>query len=396
MSFLPATRIDQVNYAIRNIVGKAKALENKGKKILYLNIGDPIKFDFQPPAHMIDAMSASMKEGISNGYAPSCGVSEAIEAVLETEIAKGKKDLKFDDVILTTGASEGIELAMTALLNPGEHIMLPTPGYPLYSALTAKIGIESVPYYFDEETWELDIASIRESITPKTRAIVIINPNNPTGKIYSKTAIEQLAALAEEHQLFIFSDEIYDGLSFDKEVVSISEFTNKVPVICFNGLAKSYLVPGWRVGWISCVNSHLYPEYVAALKKLTDARLCSPAPQQFAIKPALLGPQEHRFETIAKLKARRDICVNAINAIPGMKCTTPDGAFYLMPHYQLPTGWTDEEFVLKLLEETGVLFVHGSGFGMDPTKGTFRVVYLPQEEVLKEAMDKLTQFCNQI
>ncbi len=393
MPYKSAKKIAGVQYAIRNIVQKAKELEEKGQQILYLNIGDPLQYDFTTPPAMIEAAYQSMIQGKSNAYAPSYGEKEASKCVLNDEKSKGKSNLFIDDIILTTGASEGIELAMTALFNPGENILVPSPGYPLYTAVASKLEIGKNHYNLNTSNWELDIEDISSKINDKTRAIVIINPNNPTGKIYSKETLTALTEVAEKHQLIIFSDEIYDRLTFKKEIIYPANLTTKVPVISFNGLAKSYLVPGWRVGWLSCSNSNLCPEYLAAIKKLADARLCSPSPQQFAIKPALEGDQDHIQETLSKLKRRRDLCVERLNSIEGMTVIEPDGAFYLMAQYNLPDGMTDEQFVLKLLASTGVLVVHGSGFGMDPLAGCFRLVYLPDETTLKAALDKIQSFC---
>lgn len=393
--YAPASRIANVKYAIRNIVVKAKALESTGKTITYLNIGDPLNYDFQTPPHMIEAVHQSMLNGQTNGYAPSCGYLEAIDSIIGFEEKLGKK-LTREHVIITTGASEGIELALTALFNPGEELLVPAPGYPLYSAVCAKLNVKEVAYNLDPANWGLDLADIESKITSQTKAIVIINPNNPTGKIYDQSELQQLVEIAKKHHLIIFSDEIYNLLSFGKAVISPAKLTSEVPVICFNGLAKSFLVPGWRVGWITCSNSHLYPQYLQAIKQLADARLCSPAPGQYAIKAALEGPRDHIVEMVEKLVNRRDLCVNALRAIEGMSVTAPDGAFYLMAKFDLPTGYTDEQFILELLQATGVLFVHGSGFGMPVTQGFFRIVFLPSQDLIASAMEKVRTFCQGI
>ena len=388
----PSKTASSVTYAIRNIVAEAKKIEAQGMKILYCNIGDPCKFDFQTPKHIISAVTDAMLRG-ENGYAPSPGIEEARVAVSNHMADYNKVNVKSDKIFITSGGSEAIELALTALLNPGENVLTPAPGYPLYNAVIKKIGAVLNPYYLDEE-WNPDPKDIEQRINEKTKAIIIINPNNPTGKMYSPETLKEIISIAEKHNLVIFSDEIYDKLLFDKKHTSIASLTNNVPVLTINGMSKSYLVPGWRVGWMAVSNIEDDSPYFITLKRLLDARLCSPGPQQFAIKAALEGPQDHLIEVGKKLRERRDLVYNRINKIKGTSCVQPDAAFYAMAQLHSDKFSTDEEFVLKLLRETGVLFVHGSGFEVKPGTKSFRIVYLPQTEILNEALDKLEEFMN--
>ncbi|MBM7119247.1 aminotransferase class I/II-fold pyridoxal phosphate-dependent enzyme [Archangium primigenium] len=387
----PARHIENVRYAIRNVVAEAHRLETQGRRILYLNIGDPLKFDFQTPPHLIEAVSRAMRDG-HNGYAPSAGILTAREAIARECTDKGIA-VSPDDVVVTSGASEALELALTALLEPGERVLLPCPGYPLYGALMAKLNTVGVPYTLDEEhDWSLDLEEIDRLCTPDTRAILLCNPNNPTGAVLGREVLQGLLEIARRRNLVVLSDEIYDKLIYDKAHVPTAALATDVPILTFNGLTKAYLTCGWRVGWLVFNNAHLMPELRAAVLRLADARLCSSGPQQHAIAPALDGPQEHIQEMMTRLRARRDLTVRRINAIPGLSMQEPSSAFYAMPRMQLPGVTSDEAFVMSLLRETGVLFVHGSGFGQKEGTQHFRIVFLPQEEVLTAAFDRLEAY----
>ena len=351
-----------------------------------------MKFDFRTPPHLIEAAHKAMLDG-KNGYAPSAGIPQARKAIAADAERKGMKGVSPDDVLVTTGASEAIELALTALLEPGEAVLLPSPNYPLYDAVVAKISAQAIPYYLDEaHGWSLDLAEIEAKVTPKTRAIVIGNPNNPTGGWYGQKVLEGLLDIARRKNLVVLSDEIYDRLTYDKPHVATGSLATDVPIISFNGLSKAYLACGWRVGWMIFCNPHLTRELRRAVQRLADARLCSPTPPQHAVAAALEGPQDHIPEMMKRLRVRRDLTVKRLNAIPGISCVEPAGAFYAMPRLQLPGVTDDEQWVLKLVRETGVLFVHGSGFGQRPGTQHFRVVFLPQPEVLTRAFDLLEQF----
>jgi alanine-synthesizing transaminase len=371
------------------VVAEAKRLEALGREILYCNIGDPLKFDFRTPPHLVEAACRALREG-DNGYAPSPGIHDARQAIAEEEVRRGIRGVTADDVIVTTGASEAIELVLAALLEPGESVLLPAPGYPLYNAVAAKLGVEVVTYYPDEaRSWAVDPEEIASRIQPSTRAIVLCNPNNPTGAVYPKEVLQGVLEIARRRKILVLSDEIYSKLTFDAPHVPTASLADDVPIITFNGISKAYLACGWRIGWMSFANAHLMTELKKAVLKLCDARLCSPGPAQATIRAALEGPHEHVREMMAKLRERREVLRRRIREIPGLSMVEPAAAFYAMPRIDHPGIKDDEKFVLQLLQETGVLFVHGSGFGEKPDTRHFRVVFLPQVDVLARAMDRL-------
>lgn len=389
----PATRVENVRYAIRNVAAEAAKLEAQGREVLYCNVGDPLKFDFTTPPHLVEAVLEAMRDG-HNGYAPSAGILAAREAVAREAARVGIRGVTPQDVVVTYGASEAIELCLTALLEPGDGLLLPSPGYPLYNAVAAKLAVDAIPYFLDEANgWSLDLAEIEAKVGPRTRAIVISNPNNPTGAVLERRVLEGLLDIARRHRLVVLSDEIYDRLLYERAHVPTASLVDDVPILTFNGLSKSYLACGWRVGWVVFCNGHLMPELRAAVLRLADARLSAPTPPQHAIGPALAGPQDHLTQMVARLRARRDLMVRRLNAIPGISVVPPAGAFYAMPSIELPPGLdSDEAFVMALLRETGVLFVHGSGFGQRPGTAHFRVVFLPPPDVLTSAFDRLEAF----
>ncbi len=387
---IPAKRTENIKYAVRDIVVLAQQVAKSGKEMLYLNIGDPNLFDFEPPKKMIDAAYEAMLKNY-NGYAPSSGISEARDAIAWEAERKGIKNVR--DIFVTTGASEAIELALTALVNEGENVLTPTPGYPLYTAVASKLQAIENPYYLDEENgWQPDIEDIKSKINDKTKAIIIINPNNPTGSNASKETILKLIELAREHNLVIFADEIYDKLLFDEnEHISIASLDSDAPVITFGGLSKNYMVPGWRIGWgIVSGNSEILDDYIEAINKMLRARLSASHPIQYAIAPALKGDDEHLTVAMEKLTRRRDMTVEMLNAVEGISCVKPEGAFYAFPRLNKISD--DAHFVAELIKATGVVVVPGSGFGQKPGTQHFRVVFLPQEEVLEKAYKAISEF----
>lgn len=388
----PAPHIEHVKYAIRNIAAEATRLEAKGQRILYCNIGDPLRFDFRTPPHLVEAVSKAMRDG-KNGYAPSLGIPQARQAVAKSLNAQGHARVTPDDVILTAGASEAIDLTLTALLEPGDEVLLPSPGYPLYNAVAARLSAKVLSYQLDESRgWAIDTDELERLVTPRTRAVVICNPNNPTGALATKENLLAVLAFARRHELAVLSDEIYDKLIFDDAHVSTGTLADDVPIITFNGLSKAYLACGWRVGWLSFANPKLTQDVAAAIRRLADARLCGPAPVQYAVAPALEGPQDHIPAMMKKMRARRDLMVRALRDIPGVSVVEPKAAFYAMPRLELPNLQSDEDFVLKLVRETGVLFVHGEGFGQKPGTHHVRVVYLPDEATLTDAFARFADF----
>jgi alanine-synthesizing transaminase len=385
-----ARRLEKLRYAIRDLAVVADEVVKQGHKVLQLNVGDPNAFDFVTPAHVVEAAYRAMREN-KNGYAPSLGVAEAIEAIRGEAVRKGITTAQ--DVFVTTGASEAVDVALTALLNPGENVLTPSPDYPLYSAVVCKTAAELNTYDLNEEDgWQPDIEDIRRKINARTRGIVVINPNNPTGALCTRKMLEQIAEVARQHNLMIIADEIYDKLILDDgEHISLAAVAPDVPVVTLGGLSKNYLAPGWRVGWaITSGDAAAVKPYIEGMHKLLRARLCANHPEQYAIKPALEGSQEHLVEVRKKLRSRRDLTVAACNSIARMSCVEPRGAFYAFPKIDIPEG--DDVFVKELLLGKHILVVHGSGFGQKPGTKHFRIVFLPPEEMLKQAYAAIGEF----
>ena len=384
-----ATRLDNVRYAIRDLACYADEVAKQGHKILPLNIGDPNIFDFQTPPHMIEAVYKAMREG-KNGYAPSPGIKEALDAIRGEAACKGITTVQ--DVFVTTGVSETVDVCLAALLNPGEDLLTPAPDYPLYSAILGKMGIALNTYYLNEEDgWQPDLDDIKRKITSRTRGIVLINPNNPTGSVCTRRMLEQIAELARRHHLVVFADEIYDKQMLDDdEHIAFAKAAEDLPCITFGGLSKNYLVPGWRIGWgIVSGEAAAVKQYNEGIQKLLRARLCANHPEQYAIKAALEGPQDHLAEVRRKLRSRRDLTVRWANSTPRLSCVSPRAAFYAFPRIDIPEG--DEVFVRELILKKHVMVVHGSGFGQKPGTKHFRIVYLPDEATLTKAYTAIAE-----
>jgi alanine-synthesizing transaminase len=386
-----AARLENVRYAIRDMAVLADKLAREGHTILPLNIGDPLSFDFATPAHMIEAVHKAMRDG-KNGYAASLGIAEALVAIRHE--AERKKIAGIQSVFVTQGVSETVDLCLTALLNPGENVLTPCPDYPLYSAVLAKMEIPLNLYALNEDdAWQPDIEDIRKKITPLTRGIVLINPNNPTGALYSRRKLEEIAELAREHNLVVFADEIYDKLILDDGVehVAFASVAPDVACVTFGGLSKNYLAPGWRIGWgiVSGDAAALAP-YVDGVHKLLRSRLSANQPMQYAIKAALEGPQDHLIDVRGRMRARRDVTSAWCEATPRVSCVAPLGAFYAFPRIEIPEG--DDVFCRELLLQKHVLTVHGSGFGQKAGTKHFRIVFLPNEEILGRAYGAVGEF----
>ncbi|NUM36443.1 MAG: aminotransferase class I/II-fold pyridoxal phosphate-dependent enzyme [Candidatus Brocadiae bacterium] len=390
----PSKRTNEITYAVRDVLLVANEAKKRGKEMIYLNIGDPIQFDFYVHPFMVEAVYDAMKCA-KNGYAPSAGVEEGLESIRKEAAKKGIKNVQ--DVFVSYGASEAIEICLTALADPGDNVILPSPGYPLYSALNSKLGIESRYYRLNEaDNWQPDVEDICNKIDQKTKGIVLINPNNPTGSLYSKEVLVKIIEIANRHNLLIFADEIYDKILFDNlQHTSIAALTEETPIVTFGGLSKCYIAPGWRIGWgiLSGPSSSL-KDYIGAIHKMTRARLSVTHPMQYAIKTALEGDQRLIPMMNNKLQKRRDITYKRLNSIQGLSCVKPTGAFYAFPKIEIPIP--DKEFVEKLVLETGVVVVHGSGFGDAAGKGHFRIVFLPEEEILEKAYNQIERFMQQI
>jgi aspartate/methionine/tyrosine aminotransferase len=384
-------RISNVEYAIRDITLHARQYEKAGKKIIYLNIGDPVKYDFPTPDHIKRALFDAVSSNF-NYYADSEGILELREAIVNKESQKGLS-VNVEDVLVTNGISEGLDMVAASIVEPNSEILMPGPYYPPYSSYVKFYGGKPIEFKLTEDGAP-DLDDIKSKITPKARALCIINPNNPTGEVFNTKNLKQLIDVAAEHDMYIICDEIYDKLVFDREFTGIGKVAKDAPVILLNGFSKVYLMTGWRCGYI-CMNSDCQKlENIRNnIPKLARVRIATNLPVQKAAVAALQGPQEYIAETVTKLKKRRDLVVKRLNEIDGISCKLPNGAFYTFPKI-LHNRWKDDkDFVLNLLNKTGILTVHGSGFG-ELGRGHFRIVYLPNEQVLEEAMDKLTDFVN--
>jgi len=386
-----SNRISNVEYAIRDITLHAKQYEKAGKKIIYLNIGDPVKYDFPTPDHIKQALIDAVNSNF-NYYADSEGILELRQAIVKKESQKGLS-ISVEDVLVTNGISEGLDMVTASIVEPNSEILMPGPYYPPYASYVKFYGGKPIEFKITEDG-KPDLDDIKSKITPKTRALCVINPNNPTGEVFDSKSLKQLIDVANEHDIYIICDEIYDRLVFDKEFTGIGKVAKDAPVILLNGFSKVYLMTGWRCGYI-CMNSDCQKlENIRNnIPKLARVRIATNLPVQKAAVAALEGPQEYIAQTVTKLKKRRDLVVKRLNEIDGISCKLPNGAFYTFPKI-LHNGWKDDkDFVLDLLDKTGILTVHGSGFG-ESGKGHFRIVYLPDEQVLEQAMDKLTDFVN--
>ena len=391
-----ATRLHNVRYAIRDLACVADEVIQQGHKVLPLNVGDPLNFDFQTPPHIIDAVHKAMREG-KNGYAPSDGVPAALEAIRGEAARKGITTVR--DVFVTSGVSETVDLCLSALVDQGDDVLTPSPDYPLYSAVLCKLGIKLNTYDLNEEDgWQPELDDVQRKLTPRTRGIVLINPNNPTGSLCTREMLEHVAELARRHNLIVFSDEIYDKLILDcdsqgKETahIAFAAVAPDVPCVTFGGMSKNYLVPGWRIGWgIVSGDAAAVKSYSDGVHRLLRARLCANHPEQYAIKAALEGPQDHLVEVRRKLRSRRDLTQKWCETTPRVSCVAPRGAFYAFPKIDIPES--DEVFVKELIRQKHVMVVHGSGFGQKPGTQHFRIVFLPEEQTLAKAYAGIAEF----
>ena len=393
---IKASRRSQgISYAIREVVIPARKLEQKGIKVLHLNIGDPNKYDFDTPQHMKESLLEATNQGY-NGYSPSEGEVDLRQAIIEREKQRNNIDYKLDDICITTGVTEALQLLINALLDPNDELLIPGPTYPQYSLITKFNDANPISYRcIEEEGWQPDVDNIRKQISDKTKGIVIINPNNPTGALYSKNVIKQIVDIAGEYKIPIISDEIYDDMTFDEKQYATSTLGKDISVITFNGFSKVYLVPGWRMGYTLFHHNGELDEIQDAFMRIARSRLCASSICQRACIAALKGPQDHILEVNNKLRKRRDFSYKRLNEIEGISTAKPDGAFYIFPKIEaMDSGiWkSDKDFVLDLLNEAHVLVVHGSGFCETYGKNHFRAVILPTLETLDNAFNNLESF----
>jgi len=388
-----SNRTSEVEYAIRDIIVHAREYEKSGRQIIYLNIGDPVKYDFKTPDHIKQALIDSVSHDF-NYYTDSEGLYELREAIVEKESRKGLS-ITAEDVLVTNGVSEGLDMTMASIVEPNTEVLMPGPYYPPYASYVKFYGGRPVEFKLTPDG-KPDLEDLISKITPRTRALCIISPNNPTGEVFDHKSLKQLVDIAAEHSLYIICDEIYDSLVFDGEFTGIGKVAKDSPVILLNGFSKVYLMTGWRCGYI-CMNSNCskLENIRNNIPKLARVRISTNLPVQRAAIAALRGPQDHIPMMVSKLRRRRDLVVKRLNQISSISCNVPKGAFYAFPKINLSSRWkNDKHFVLDLLNETGVLTVHGSGFGSNFGTDHFRIVYLPQEQILDEAMDKLEHFVN--
>jgi aspartate/methionine/tyrosine aminotransferase len=383
-------KVAGVEYAIRDIVSAAKKLENQGRKIEYLNIGDPVQYGFQPPENVKNAFIKAIQSG-ENYYAPSEGLPELKEAIARKEHNKGLS-VSGEDILVTNGISEGLDMVISSIVEEGDEVLLPGPYYPPYASYVRLHGGKPVEFAVDMNKSTPDIDDIRSKITPNTVAICLISPNNPTGVVFNEKALKQLVDIANENNLYIICDEIYDKIVFDEKFVGIGKVAGDSPVILLNGFSKVHLMTGWRIGYIGFNNSSKLEQIREILPKLARVRICSNLPVQHAAIESLKGPQDYITDFVSELKKRRDLVVKRLNSISGLSCSNPKGAFYAFPKIEHNRYDSDKEYVMELLNKKGVLTVHGSGFGTQYGSGHFRLVFLPSLQTLDSALDKIEEF----
>ena len=390
-------RVRTIEYAIRDIITYARQVAKTGKKIYYLNIGDPNAFDFDTPSHIKQALIKAVEEG-ANAYSPSEGLPELRQAISQKEKRINGVDVAAEEIIVTSGISEGIQMVLAALMGPGDEILLPGPTYPPYLSYARFFDGKPVTYETVEENgWQPNVDDLRKKITKKTRGIAVINPNNPCGALYEEKVVRQMLDLAGEYDVPVLSDEIYDQLVFRKKFVSTAHLAKDVPVIGLNGFSKAYLMTGWRLGYLyfHSQQGHLL-ELRQCIEKEARIRLCANTPVQKAGVAALNGPQDHIKVVVDKLRNRSNYAWKRLNEIEGISCAKPEAAFYVFPKiHGVGSRWkTDMDFALDLLKETGVLFVHGSGFDPVYGAGHVRGVILPPVETLEHALNEVERFMN--
>ena len=383
-------KVTGVEYAIRDIVLAAKKVEQKGMKVDYLNIGDPVQFGFQPPDNVKQALIDAINNG-ENYYSASEGLLELREEIAKKENAKGLS-ISADEIIVTNGISEGLDMVISSIVEEGDEVLLPGPYYPPYASYVRLHGGIPVEFVVDLNNSTPDIDDIKSKITSKTVAICLISPNNPTGVVFNENSLKKLVDIANQHNLYIICDEIYDQIIFDEKFVGIGKVAGDSPVIVLNGFSKVHLMSGWRIGYIAFNQSPQLEAIREHLPKLARVRIATNLPVQHAALESLRGPQDYISHFVTEIKKRRDLVIKRLNEMPGISCPNPKGAFYAFPKIEDNRYSTDKEFVTKLLETKGVLTVYGSGFGKQYGSGHFRLVYLPSLEILDSAMNKIEDF----
>ena len=396
-TFKKSSKLDNVLYDVRGpVVDEAERMTAAGTQVLKLNIGNPAPFGFRTPDEVIYDMRQQLTE--CQGYSPAKGLFSARKAIMQYAQLRKIPNVSIEDIYTGNGVSELINLCMSALLDDGDEILIPSPDYPLWTACATLAGGKAVHYICDEQAeWYPDMDDIRKKINDRTKAIVIINPNNPTGALYPKEVLQQIVDIAREHQLIIFSDEIYDRLVMDgEEHVSIASLAPDVFCVTFSGLSKSHMIAGFRIGWmILSGNKRIAQDYIEGLKMLSNMRLCSNVPAQSIVQTALGGYQSVNNYIVpgGRIYEQREYIYNALKDMPGVSVVKPKAAFYIFPKLDVKKFnlMDDEKFALDLLRDKKILVVHGGGFNWKEPDH-FRIVYLPRIEVLKESMEKLGDF----
>ena len=396
-TFKKSSKLDNVLYDVRGpVVDEAERMTAAGTQVLKLNIGNPAPFGFRTPDEVIYDMRQQLTE--CQGYSPAKGLFSARKAIMQYAQLRKIPNVSIEDIYTGNGVSELINLCMSALLDDGDEILIPSPDYPLWTACATLAGGKAVHYICDEQAeWYPDMDDIRKKINDRTKAIVIINPNNPTGALYPKEVLQQIVDIAREHQLIIFSDEIYDRLVMDgEEHISIASLAPDVFCVTFSGLSKSHMIAGFRIGWmILSGNKRIAQDYIEGLKMLSNMRLCSNVPAQSIVQTALGGYQSVNNYIVpgGRIYEQREYIYNALKDIPGVSVVKPKAAFYIFPKLDVKKFnlMDDEKFALDLLRDKKILVVHGGGFNWKEPDH-FRIVYLPRIEVLKESMEKLGDF----
>ncbi|AUN95068.1 pyridoxal phosphate-dependent aminotransferase [Pseudazoarcus pumilus] len=395
-----SSKLADVCYDIRGpVLARAKQMEDEGHRIIKLNIGNLAPFGFEAPEEIVVDVIHNLRE--ASGYSESKGLFSARKAVMHYTQQKRIAGVGIEDIYIGNGASELIVMSMQALLNNGDEVLVPAPDYPLWTAAVSLAGGKPQHYLCDEQAhWYPDMDDIRAKITPNTRAIVVINPNNPTGALYPDAVLRELVDIAREHQLVVFADEIYDKTLYDGAThTSIASLADDVLFVTFNGLSKNYRACGYRAGWMVVSGEKRHAQdYIEGLTILASMRLCSNVPGQWAIQTALGGYQsiEELIAPDGRLTRQRDLAYDLLTAIPGVSCVKPAAALYLFPRLD-PKMYPiedDQQFIFELLEEERVLLVQGTGFNW-PTPDHFRLVFLPHEDDLHDAIGRIARFLDQ-
>ena len=383
-------KVAGVEYAIRDIVSSAREIEQQGKKVEYLNIGDPVQSGFQPPDNVKHALIDAVKNG-KNFYTQSDGLPELLDEIAKKENSKGLS-IDAKNILVTNGVSEGLDMVISSIVEDGDEVLLPGPYYPPYASYVRLHGGRPIEFAVDLENSKPDIDDIKTKITSNTVAICLISPNNPTGLVFDKNSLKQIGDIANVNYLYIICDVTYAKIVFDEDFTGIGKVAGDSPVIILNGFSKVHLMSGWRIGYIAFNDSPQLDMIRENLPKLARVRISTNLPVQHAALESLRGPQDYISDFVSELKKHRDYVIKRLNSMNNISCSNPQGAFYAFPKIENNPFDSDKDFVLELLKQQGVLTVHGSGFGTQYGSGHFRIVFLPNMKILESAMDKIEDF----